>query len=292
VAEPGPEPLLDGPEPLLDGAARLPAPALRRFVAGYTGYRMAGLAPGSHRGLPSPFLTVIFTLDDPLEITAHPDPRQPAGSYRTLIGGLHRSPVMITHPGRQSGIQIALRPSSARALFGLPAGELAAVDLDLADLIGPTAERWHERLRATPTWPARFDLLDRVLLARLDQLGQAAVPRRLEAAWRLLTGPDGAPPVVRRVAEEVGWSERHLLAVFRREVGLSPKAAVRVARFHRARRQLFRTAATSSLAEVAAWAGYYDQAHLARDFRELAGCSPSRLLAEELRYPALDGAQN
>ena len=45
------------------------------------------------------------------------------------------------------------------------------------------------------------------------------------------------------------------------------------------------------LAELAAECGYYDQAHLARDFRDLAGCPPSMLLAEEFRnvQAALEG---
>ena len=57
-------------------------------------------------------------------------------------------------------------------------------------------------------------------------------------------------------------------------------------RFDRARRRLQRLQAESGrvvLAELAAQCGYYDQAHLARDFRDLAGCPPSVLLAEELR---------
>ncbi len=55
-----------------------PPPALRPFAGWYSGYRQAGLAPGRHRGLPSPYLTLIVTLDEPLAVAAHPDPRQPA----------------------------------------------------------------------------------------------------------------------------------------------------------------------------------------------------------------------
>jgi AraC-like DNA-binding protein len=59
-----------------------------------------------------------------------------------------------------------------------------------------------------------------------------------------------------------------------------------VIRFDRARRRLQGQQAGTGrvvLAELAAECGYYDQAHLARDFRDLAGCPPSLLLAEELR---------
>jgi AraC-like DNA-binding protein len=59
-----------------------------------------------------------------------------------------------------------------------------------------------------------------------------------------------------------------------------------VTRFDRARRRLQRRAAAgqpASLARLAADCGYYDQAHLAAEFRDLAGCAPSAWLAEEFR---------
>jgi hypothetical protein len=86
--------------------------------------------PGRHRGLPSPYLTLIITLDDPLTVSAHPDPADPPGDYVTLAGGLHTTPALITHPGRQSGVQLALSPLGARAVLGRPAGELAGIDVD------------------------------------------------------------------------------------------------------------------------------------------------------------------
>ncbi|WP_328547420.1 DUF6597 domain-containing transcriptional factor [Streptomyces platensis] len=106
-----------------------PTPPLRPYVSDYAGYRQAGLPPGRHRGLPSPRLTLIFTLDEPLTLAGHPDPGQAPGTYDTLIGGLHTRPALIDHQGRQSGIQIGLHPLGARALLGLPAGELASLDL-------------------------------------------------------------------------------------------------------------------------------------------------------------------
>src|SRR5580700_11666871 len=145
----------------------VPVPVLRPFIERYVGYRQAGVAPGRHRGLPSPYLTVIFTLDDPLVLAEHPDPRQPPGSYRTLVGGLHTSPALITHPGRQSGIQLLLSPLGARALLGMPAAELASIDVEGSDVLGPLADRIGERIRAAADWPARFAVLDQVLTSRL-----------------------------------------------------------------------------------------------------------------------------
>ncbi|MEU9132601.1 helix-turn-helix domain-containing protein [Kitasatospora sp. NPDC048540] len=254
-----------------------PAEQLRPYVARYSGYRQYGLAPARHRGLPSPWLTFILTLDEPLTVAAHPDPRQPGADYDTLLGGLHTTPALITHQGSQSGIQLALDPLGARALLGMPAGELARLDLSAGEVLGPAAAELRERVLAAPDWPGRFAVLDTLLPTLCREVrGPAPEVRR---AWRLLTASGGALPVG-ELAREVGWSRRHLLARFRQETGLSPKEAARVIRFDRARRLLAAAPATA-LADLAAATGYFDQAHLAREFRALAGCPPSVWLAEE-----------
>ncbi|MBO0839153.1 MAG: AraC family transcriptional regulator, partial [Actinobacteria bacterium] len=104
-------------------------------------------------------------------------------------------------------------------------------------------------------------------------------------AWRRLRETAGAISVA-TLAEETGWSARYLGAQFRAETGLSPKAAARVFRFDQARHRLAARHAAGQrdlLAGLAADCGYYDQAHLAREFRDLAGCPPSAWLAEEFR---------
>jgi len=78
----------------------------------------------------SRWTTRIITLDDPPVIAAHPDPRQPRGSYDMPLGGLHTAQALITTDGRQSGIQLALTPLGARALPGTPAAGLANRDGD------------------------------------------------------------------------------------------------------------------------------------------------------------------
>lgn len=260
----------------------IPAEPLRPYVAAYTGYRQRGVPPARHRGLPSPYLTLIFTLDEPLTIVAHPDPGQPPGEYGALLGGLHSVPALITHAGAQSGIQVALRPLGARALLGLPAGELAALDLPAEAVLGGVCAELREKLRSAAGWPERFAVLDEILLRRA---GDADVAPEVSWAWHELLREGGATRVS-ELAAGTGWSERHLTSRFRAEIGLAPKAAARVVRFDRARKLLVRKLTAGGdylLADLAADCGYFDQAHLAREFRALAGCPPSQWLAEEFR---------
>jgi AraC-like DNA-binding protein len=263
--------------PVVEMVGGRPRPPLGSLVAGYAGYRITGAAPGTHRGLPSRNLTFIVTLDGRVDLAAMPDPRQPPASFTTLAGGLHARPALIHHDGNQHGIRLGLTPLGARVLFGLPAGELATMVLDLGSLWGPTAGALVERLRAARTWTDRFLELDDVL-ARVTSRDAGLRPE-LDWAWRRMTVSNGRVGVG-TLAAEIGWSRRRLGERFRREFGLSPKVAGRVMRFEAAHR-LLRARRRPGLADVAVRCGYYDQAHLHREWRELAGCTPAQWLAEE-----------
>ena len=306
---------------MIDEHARHAPPArLRPFVSGYAGYRQEGVPPARHRGLPSPELTFIVTLDDPLAIDAHPDPGQPAESYDTLLGGLHTSPALVSHEGRWSGVQLGLTPLGARTLLGLPAAGLANWDAEAADVIGGFAARLRELVVGQPTWAGRFAVLDHLLerrAAEADADRRDAVRPEVGYAWRRLRQTRGGVGVA-ELAAETGLSARRLGSLFRDEFGLAPKEAGRVFRFSHARRRIGQAAMGGRLgagggggtaggvarggvgpagsrgtaeggmgttfASLAAECGFYDQAHLAREFRALAGCPPSQWLAEEFRF--------
>ena len=79
---------------------------------------------------------------------------------------------------------------------------------------------------------------------------------------------------------ELGVSRQYLATRFRDEVGLPPKTVARIVGFQRAIGLL--GADHAHLKRIAHDCGYYDQAHLNRDFRELAGSTPTEFLARRL----------
>jgi AraC-like DNA-binding protein len=264
-------------EPLMEMVTGKPRPRLAPLVADYSGYRIEGAPPGVHRGLPSRHLTVIVTLASTVNLAAMRDSTQPPASFTTLACGLHATPALISHDGRQHGIHLHLTPLGARILLGLPAGELADTVVELGTLLGPVAGELVERLRSARTWTDRFLELDAVL-ARIAKQRDGPAPE-LGWAWRRLSASHGRVEVA-TLAGEVGWSRRYLGERFRQEFGLTPKVAGRVMRFEIAHR-LLKAPHRPGLADVAVRAGFYDQAHLHREWRELAGCAPTRWLAEE-----------
>jgi len=263
-----------------------PAPGLRPHVASYTGYRLEAAPPSTHQGVPSGHLTFLLCLDGAVEVLANADPRRAPGTFVAFVSGLHDAPAVVALGEPQTGLQLRLTWRGARALLGTPAGELAGDTVDLAALLGRRAERLVDTLAGEATWAGTFARLDAELGALAARgTGDRGVPPEVGYAWDRLEQTGGALRIA-DLAREVGWSRRHLATRFRREVGLAPKAAARVIRFERAC-GLLRGPWRPPLASVAADCGYVDQAHLSRDFKDLAGLTATAWLAE---FPADDRA--
>jgi AraC-like DNA-binding protein len=176
-------------------------------------------------------------------------------------------------------LELLLTPLGAYTLLGLPMDELSGRIVDLADVLGPDGRRLGERLRETPTWGRRFALLDQFLLRRLDH-GPRPAPE-VGRAWQRLVATGGTAPIG-RLAAEVGWSHKHLIARFRQQVGLAPKTAARLVRFNRVLRQVG-SGGRLDWGLLAAEVGYADQAHLVREFRQFTGTTPTRFQAQTAR---------
>lgn len=248
-------------------------PRLAPFVSSLVAYDVDLGGPGIHRGLPSTCLTLVLPLDDPLEVGWLGDPDSRTRGWSS-VSGLHARPAAIHHRGHQRGVQLGLTVSGARALLGVPAAELAGELLELGD-VAPDLGHLPERLAGAP-WAEAAELVVRELTAALARRDAPGPRAELGRALARLTR--GTP--VHEVADEVGYSRRHLATLVRRECGIPPKQLQRIGRFESARALVGR----KPLADVAARCGYADQAHLTREWRELTGCTPSTWLREEFPF--------
>jgi AraC-like DNA-binding protein len=265
-------------ESQVDWLISRPSPALRPFIDRYVGYRLTGFDAGVHRGLPSRHMTFIVSIGPNIDVVSQTDPGQAPDTYGCVLSGLQAGPALIAHNGCQEGVAIELTPLGSRALFGCPSRALWNTSLECSDVVGAAGEELWERLQSPGGWTGRFAACDDVL-SRLAE-PDVVVAAQLGHAWRTLVRTGGSGSIT-ALAVDLGWTRQHLARRFGDEFGLSPKLAARVVRFERARRMLRATPPFVTIAHVAAACGYYDQAHLDRDFAELAGCPPTTWLAEE-----------
>lgn len=248
-------------------------PALAPYVASLTAYDVDLGAPGVHRGLPGTTLTFVLPIGEPLDVgwLGRPGSR---GRRWSTVSGLHAHPAEIHHDGSQVGLQLALTTAGARALFAMPAAELAGELLELVDVV-PALRHLPEQLAS---WrpEERAHRVQEALLRRLVDVGAPGPRAAVGRALARLTRGDA----VHEVADEVGYSRRHLSSLVRQECGLTPSDVRRLGRFEHSRLQI----GHRPLAAVALACGYADQAHLTRDWVELAGCPPTTWLREEFPF--------
>jgi AraC-like DNA-binding protein len=264
--------------PIAETAVRLPAPMLRPFITRYAGFRVSGFPPGVHFGLPSSDISLIISLGHPIEVVQMPNCVQRPLTLTAFVSGLQDRPAIVRQHSNAFGLHVFIKPLGVRTILRVASKEISSLVLNLSDIWGNRAEDLVERLFDAHTWDQRFAILDRAFASKLNLF---STQPEICWAWERLAKSHGAVPVG-QLAEEVGYSRRYFSERFRDTIGVAPKTAARVFRFERACRLI--ADKRLGLAHVATECGYYDQAHLTREWYSLAGSSPKAWITRELPF--------
>jgi AraC-like DNA-binding protein len=204
---------------------------------------------------------------------------------RAYLWGLHDGPVWTapeTGAGAFDGASVGARlhAGGVAALFGLTGAELRGQAVALEDIFPASRiDRVLDRLSSADGAPERIGTIVEFLRSLDAPQSDASVDFTLS----LIRESRGGLPVS-HIADAAGLSRRVLTRRFRDRVGMGPKRYGRLVKFFAAV-EAIKPVASVDWAGLAAEAGYYDQAHMIRDFREFAGCTP----ADFLRRRAVDG---
>jgi AraC-like DNA-binding protein len=248
----------------------LPHPSLAPHVIGYSGYRESCGKPVWRRELPVSFIPVIINFDAPFILRER---RMAEARYESFAAGIYTQPVMVGSTGSAYCLQVNFSPLGALQFFGAAQSEIAGRTLSLSDLLGSSADLLIHELHDAADWTKRFALLDRFIARRFEH---ARAPHdTVRAVWHQFKLSKGAASIA-SLAKEAGISRRHLAKLFRAEIGTTPKTMARILRFEHAC-HMSKILPRQGWADIAYEAGYADQAHLAREFKELSGLSPSDL---------------
>ncbi|TPM55248.1 helix-turn-helix transcriptional regulator [Mesorhizobium sp. B2-2-4] len=250
---------------------RLPSPALAGIVSDICGYRET--APGHYRNVEYAFLTVplVISFAEPFAIGLGKPPSD-NDRFASFAAGLYAGPVMIESFGGACCVQVNFTPLGARRFFDQPMSGLTDRMVSLDDVLGIEGVALRERLGNAADWSKRFALVEMFVAARLAD----APETQAGVAWaydRILAS--GGRVRVSSLADRLGWSRKHLAGKFADATGIGPKTLSRIVRFNRAL-GLSRQQA-GDWADIAADCGYADQAHLVREFRDLAGETPTAI---------------
>jgi methylphosphotriester-DNA--protein-cysteine methyltransferase len=210
----------------------------------------------------------------------------PSAGPSARVAGASASPVVLQLGGRMESLSVALHPGAAAAVLGLPAGEMEGQALPLQGLWGAQASSLIAQMAEAKGDAARVALLTAALQRRLTS-GASIHQQRAHHAARLIAATR-IPLSLRQAAAAVNVGERRLQQLFFEHVGISFRAWVRLSRLHACLR-LVRQRPPPSWADVAVDAGFYDQAHLANEFRALCGLSPTLFLQRGIAQSSKTG---
>jgi AraC-like DNA-binding protein len=192
--------------------------------------------------------------------------------------GAHASSYVSEMAADEPAIAIHFRPGGALPFLGIPLSDLENSHVGLDDIWGRSGIELHERLIDAQTVSARFAIVESFLLSR-----PWSSVRRHPAVAAALAAIEANPSIpIAELRDLVGLSTKRLIAVFRAEIGLSPKAYARIRRLQAALRLL----GSTSGAQVAAEVGYFDQAHFVREFKSFAGMTPTQYTEQRLVLPS------
>jgi AraC-like DNA-binding protein len=258
---------------------RPPSPHLAQYVKCYWTLEEDTAAQGAEAEpvVPDGCIEIVFNLADRFERLHGQNSieTQPA----TIVAGQMSKSVMIRPTGQIALFGVRFRQTGAFPFFRFALSELTD-RIDGLDLIwGAEGSLFEEQISEAPGFAARVGLVEARLTKSL--LNGPDPDHSLIKATHTIVRNRGQE-AIHRVARRVGMSERQLERAFRQKIGVSPKLFSRIVRFQNVLTLLEKNGGTDLL-DTALAAGYYDQAHLIKDFGQFAGKSPGSFLADSHR---------
>ena len=264
---------------------RVPAPPLDRLIDDI--YCLTGVP--RHRRMnvpPMPSAHLLLSLGGPVRLWDSDPSVPPAVFTDGWFMGIWTRRFLLDYPTPVRLVGVHFKPWGISPFAGMPANELR-------DRWVPTGPGWHRSLQRIRDQAGDVASATEVLRAVEEELRSrlaGAPPRGLDLvqyAGGRLAASHGAVPVG-ALADAAGVSGNHLAAQFKSHVGVTPK---RVARIYRFARLIVSVDALRPVdwPQLAQTAGYFDQAHFGREFKDFTGHTPTEYLALRRRFPAERG---
>jgi AraC-like DNA-binding protein len=250
-----------------------PSSSVARYVEFYWTLEDTPTASYIHRIVPDGRACMVINFANPFQSFAKGkwQLQPPCFAIGQITG-----PILLRPSGRSRLLGVQFRPEGVTQLLRLPMCELTNSAIALDDFsLGWL--RQIEQVREIPSLTQAIAEIDRILYRRAAQTATEndLISYAISEIERTAGSAD-----IKGIANAMGCSTRQLQRRFKNTVGISPKLFGRMQRFQGVLRAM--TNSTLDWVSIAIDCGYYDQAHLIRDFREFSGKTPSSLLDHEI----------
>lgn len=269
----------------MEYVGRVPAPPLDRFIDDV--YCLTGVP--RHRRMnvpPMPSAHLFLNLGDPVRLWDSIPSVPPAVFTDGWFMGVWTRRFVVEYPACVRVVGVHFKPWGISPFVDMPATELRDRWVPVDAVWRGSVDRIRNQVGGIASTDEMLQALEEELRARLPDAPARGLDLVQYTGGRLETTYGAIP--VGALTDAAGVSGNHLATQFKSHVGVTPK---RVARIYRFARLILSVDAPHPVdwAALAQTAGYFDQAHFAREFKDFTGHTPTQYLALRRRFPADPG---
>jgi AraC-like DNA-binding protein len=244
---------------------------LNRFVDHFVYYEGLNPEHSIDRFLPDGNTEIIIDFHDgPQYIYDNLTLKEIQACHHVWASGVRTECISIPSGKKAAMFVISFKKGMAYPFFPVPMDEMSDRVLDADLLWGHDFALLRERLLEIGDIPLKFLTVERFLLKHF-QSRLVLNPAVEYALTEILRQPDQIN--LARLSRKIGYSQKHFIGMFKRQVGIAPKAYLKIIRFQKAISEIEQHREVN-WAIISQDCGFYDQAHFIHDFKFFSGFTP------------------
>lgn len=255
-----------------------PASPLNEFIENLIYYHGLTVLHNLDRFLPDGNTEIIIDLTDRPQYIYDNETLQEIQACRyAWVSGVRTRPITIPSGRGSRMLIVAFKKGKAFPFYPFPISELTDTVAEADLVFGRSFHQLREQLLAAVLPAQMFQLVEDFLLRQAgDALRKDNATDCIEyAVASLIHRP--TLPRIRRLSDEIGYSQKHFISLFRQQVGVSPKQYLKLMRFQKAICAVERRESIP-WNQIALDCGYFDQAHFINEFKLFSGFRPTEYL--------------
>lgn len=226
------------------------------------------------RFLPDGNTELIFNLTEKPQFIYHNETLQEIQTcHQAWVSGVRTRPITIPSGKGSKMLIVAFKKGKAHPFYPLPMNELTDFVAEADLVFGRSVLNLREQLLASSSIDRMFLLVERFLLRQAgNALASENTCRCVEYAVSSITSRPNRLGL-RQLSDQIGYSQKHFISLFKQRVGLAPKQYLKIMRFQKAVLEIEKDT-SMNWSQIALHNGFYDQAHFIHEFRAFSGFTP------------------
>ena len=259
----------------------IPGFPLNHFVDYFFYYEGHNPSHSVDRFLPDGNVEVIIDLHDaPQFIYDNETLKRIQACHHVWASGVRTGSISIDSGKAAAMIVIYFKKGMAYPFFPVPMNEISDCVVDADLLWGNGFGLLRERILETRDLNTRFVIIEEFLLKQF-QSKLIQNPCVEYAIDKIILQPNQIS--LSKLNQEIGYSQKHFISLFKRHVGITPKAYLKIMRFQRAINEIEQRKNVNWTA-ISQDCGFYDQAHFINDFYLFSGFTPAEYLSRKDKF--------